>query len=264
MTTMAKSTPDLAKSTVLLYHERGSANPGKPTVLHSHPFWQMEFLLAGSAEIEAADARFLASAGSLILLPPGVIHRFTYLEASTSWLSIKFRASDTGDRLRVLDHDPATGTIVRALNDLLKEDGMPDESISIACAHLLDAIMALAHDATSPVSAQGPMALRIERLIERDPKEVWTVSRLARSLNLSPGHLSSRFQQETGKKIKAWLDEQRNAHAARLVRFSDLPLSQIAVQCGFADSSAFSRHFRRIQGVSARVWRCQNLNTDAS
>ena len=47
----------------------------------------------------------------------------------------------------------------------------------------------------------------------------------------------------------------RIAHAARMIAVSDLSISQIAIECGFCDSSHFSKCFRNVTGESPRAYR---------
>ena len=44
-------------------------------------------------------------------------------------------------------------------------------------------------------------------------------------------------------------------HESERLRQTDDPLSQIALDCGYADQTAFSRQFRRTVGVSPGVSR---------
>jgi transcriptional regulator GlxA family with amidase domain len=43
--------------------------------------------------------------------------------------------------------------------------------------------------------------------------------------------------------------------AVELMLSSDAPLSEIAINCGFADQAHFSRQFRRTMGDTPNTWR---------
>jgi AraC-like DNA-binding protein len=43
--------------------------------------------------------------------------------------------------------------------------------------------------------------------------------------------------------------------AVELMLSSDAPLSEIAINCGFADQAHFSRQFRRTTGYTPSTWR---------
>jgi AraC family transcriptional regulator len=51
-----------------------------------------------------------------------------------------------------------------------------------------------------------------------------------------------------------WLTERRVDTAKRLLKGGDLPLAQIALACGFANQSHFTRVFRSFVGCTPAAW----------
>nr|WP_272887020.1 helix-turn-helix transcriptional regulator [Phenylobacterium aquaticum] len=51
------------------------------------------------------------------------------------------------------------------------------------------------------------------------------------------------------------LDAARLEMAKRLMRHSDVPLTEIAMAIGFAEPAVFSRFFRRATGQTPSAWR---------
>jgi AraC family transcriptional regulator len=51
-----------------------------------------------------------------------------------------------------------------------------------------------------------------------------------------------------------WLLQRRVDKAKQLMRNAGVPLSEVAVSCGFADQSHFTRVFTRSVGVSPGQW----------
>jgi AraC family transcriptional regulator len=82
-----------------------------------------------------------------------------------------------------------------------------------------------------------------------------TLADLARSCELSPRHLTRAFRQSTGMAPHQWLQQRRIEKAKQLLVTSAAPLSAIALDCGFADQSHFTRTFSRVAGVSPGTWR---------
>lgn len=64
-----------------------------------------------------------------------------------------------------------------------------------------------------------------------------------------------RALQQEGTRWRALLDEARRERACALLRDTQLPVEQIALQLGYAEASNFSRCFRRWCGVSPKDWR---------
>ena len=63
-------------------------------------------------------------------------------------------------------------------------------------------------------------------------------------LHLSRSQLDRRMKQMVGMTISAYLQDRRMMYARELLLTSDLPIADVAVKCGFDDTSYFSRVFR--------------------
>ncbi|MEE1925373.1 AraC family transcriptional regulator [Pseudomonas sp. 148P] len=81
------------------------------------------------------------------------------------------------------------------------------------------------------------------------------VQALADACSLSRSHFSRAFKRSTGLAPQAWILRQRIWRARRLLRGSDLSLSQIALECGFCDQAHFCRSFNRLVGDTPLSWR---------
>ena len=82
-----------------------------------------------------------------------------------------------------------------------------------------------------------------------------TLNALARSCELSTRHFTRAFRQSTGMAPYQWLQHRRLEKAKQLLENSSASLSDIALDCGFADQSHFTRTFSRAVGVTPGAWR---------
>jgi AraC-like DNA-binding protein len=78
---------------------------------------------------------------------------------------------------------------------------------------------------------------------------------IARHVGMSDDYLTYCFRQELGMTPIAYLNRYRIAQAKRLLKESDGPITQIALDVGFSDSGYFSRVFRKEAGISPEVYR---------
>lgn len=78
---------------------------------------------------------------------------------------------------------------------------------------------------------------------------------LAGEAALSEYHFSRMFRQSTGLPPHQYVMEKRMAKAAELLRYQGIPLTDIAVCCGFNSLSHFSHRFRRWSGMSPSAYR---------
>ena len=73
---------------------------------------------------------------------------------------------------------------------------------------------------------------------------------LAEMAGLSIHHFARAFKQTVGMPPHCYVLQRRIEHAQKMLRNTDLPMSEIALSAGFSDQSHLARHFRRVTGVS--------------
>jgi len=86
-----------------------------------------------------------------------------------------------------------------------------------------------------------------------------TLSELARKFNLSAGHLSNLFHEESGESFSDYLNMIRLNKAKELLKTTDDKIYQIADQLGFNDAYYFSSWFKKMVGASPTTYR-DNIN----
>lgn len=77
---------------------------------------------------------------------------------------------------------------------------------------------------------------------------------------MSISHLKSTFRMATGMPVHQYVIRRRVERAAQLLRRGRLPISQVAVQVGFAHQSHLAMHMKRLLGESPhQISRCSSL-----
>jgi len=80
-----------------------------------------------------------------------------------------------------------------------------------------------------------------------------TLEQMAAVVHLSPYHFARQFKASTGLAPHQYLISRRIERAQHLLRADgELGLAEVALRVGFSDQSQFSRHFKRILGVTPR------------
>jgi AraC family transcriptional regulator len=78
-----------------------------------------------------------------------------------------------------------------------------------------------------------------------------TLEELAAVAHRSPYHFARQFRAATGLPPHQFVIARRVERARQLLQEDgDLPLAQVALRAGFSDQSQFSRHFKRLVGVT--------------
>lgn len=85
--------------------------------------------------------------------------------------------------------------------------------------------------------------------------EQGSVSFYARKIGVSENHLLRCVGRLSGRSPKEWIIDVRLLHAQKLLRVTDLSISDVAARSGFEDPSYFGRQFRRRFGMSPKAFR---------
>jgi len=98
-------------------------------------------------------------------------------------------------------------------------------------------------------------ARRAQELMNANLDGKLPLRQLAEQCGLSTRHFARAFRQSTGVPPHRWLLGRRVERAKDLMRDPALSLAEVALACGFADQSHFTRMFTTVVGVSPGVWR---------
>lgn len=95
---------------------------------------------------------------------------------------------------------------------------------------------------------------RAEELLAGDLENSVSLAELAQACDLSVSHFSRAFRATTGKSPFAWLTAVRLDAAKQMLRSGAVPIAEIALRCGFANQSHFTRIFTRHIGAPPKRW----------
>ncbi|MBD2871087.1 AraC family transcriptional regulator [Paenibacillus arenilitoris] len=81
------------------------------------------------------------------------------------------------------------------------------------------------------------------------------ITELAEQTGFSPVYLRRTFAARYGCSPKEYLDQLRNEHAVRRLRFTGDSITDIAKACGYSDLYQFSKAFKKRNGISPSEYR---------
>ncbi|NPU09685.1 helix-turn-helix transcriptional regulator [Bradyrhizobium sp. 83002] len=98
---------------------------------------------------------------------------------------------------------------------------------------------------------------RVQQFIEAHLDTVLSMEKVASQVNLSASHFSRAFKAAKGIAYKEYVFRARIARAKHLLLTTDVPISEVALACGFCDQAHLTRAFGRATGVPPKAWRRQ-------
>lgn len=94
------------------------------------------------------------------------------------------------------------------------------------------------------------LSKKIIKLVQEKIYEKITPSIIADTLHMDLSYLCREFKKSTGKTIALYIQEQKIVEAKRLIKTTELSLSQISLQLGFSSQNYFHHVFKKITGVT--------------
>ncbi|MET9259260.1 helix-turn-helix transcriptional regulator [Amycolatopsis sp. NPDC004079] len=96
---------------------------------------------------------------------------------------------------------------------------------------------------------------RVRDRIDREYARPLDVEALARSINVSAGHLSRQFRAAYGESPYSYLMTRRIERAMALLRRGDLSVTEVCFEVGFSSLGTFSTRFTELVGKPPSVYR---------
>jgi AraC family transcriptional regulator len=157
-------------------------------------------------------------------------------------------------------HDPVVGRLQDYILDALAAPGQSSQLLQDHVMLGLGAHFAQTYGGMAKsVLRQGGLAPwqegRAKEFIAANLSKSISLQDIADECGLSLAHFARSFKTSVGMTPHNWLQTRRIARAKDLLLTSTLDLADIALDCGFADQSHFTRIFSRLNGEGPGAWR---------
>jgi AraC family transcriptional regulator, transcriptional activator of pobA len=238
---------------------------------HRHDYHELIWIRSGSGRHLIDGEPFPIEEGSVTIIGRGQVHVFEegedlngailrlrdeLLPGDSKRLPAGWMLSGRCGRSVPVPRDRADQleALLRALDDELKRPTGP-ESPQLR-GHLISVVLlwlerwydASQEERPDPDEAQIKLLRRFVRVLERDYAAHHDAGHYADELRVPPATLSRALTQVTGRGTKELVLDRVMSEAARLLRFTDQTVQQVALRVGYDDplyfSRAFKRHFR--------------------
>jgi AraC-like DNA-binding protein len=136
-----------------------------------------------------------------------------------------------------------------------RSDLGPDEAGMLLAVRFVDRVSGKGRALAATQPRERRRAVEAALWLDANAHEVIDLDSAAKEAGLSPFHFLRLFAKVLGVTPHQYLIRCRLRHAARLLADEDAPVTQIALDVGFADLSNFVRSFHRVAGLSPRRFR---------
>lgn len=235
---------------------------------------QLILVLDGRGVSLAEGSRLEYRSPALIVVPAGTVHGFDFEPGTRGFVT-----SMTDDLPRELaEREPAIGALLAhpvtvelesnasdladSLELLMREidRGPPGHALAleglltVVLANALRLIDVRAADAAG-ADPHRALVARFRDLVEQAFRHAWPLADYARALNVSESRLRGACLRVTEQSPLQLVHARIVLEAKRQLRYTSLPVSEIAYALGFDDPAYFTRFFSRRTGVSPRAFR---------
>lgn len=242
---------------------------GMPHV-HYHEEHELYYMLKGSTTYYIGDKIFHIQQGNFAYIPKGILHKTDYEEnANNERILLNFNDQIFIGELQAIKEElnncrviyvekDALPYLEKLLENIEREYHSQKEFRSILLqlyvTELLVQLCRYKHDDKPALSGIDRTLYQISKYISTHFQEELSLKELSRVFAMSESHLSRKFKSHTGIGINEYITYVRVTNAEKLLRETNLPITQVAQQCGFNDSNYFSTVFKRIKGVQPHLF----------
>ena len=247
---------------------------------HRHETPELQYVLGGALtyEFRRGKPRTLTG-GCLFVVPADVEHRAVddagapstrigilfNLPTTARANQTPFRPAELADAFAAfsahartpLRWTPEGGRAARGIFHTLESSPSLAPSVCLRLRHLVNAILietVAAFDRPAALTG-GNVIKQVMDWIRGHCTEPIKISDLIRISGYSRTRLFALFAAEAGLSPNDFILRCRIERAKELLRAASVPLTQVALDCGFSSSTYFSTVFRRYVGCTPRQWR---------
>lgn len=231
-----------------------SMPPGLSAPLHLHERAYLTLMLRGGFDEQYGSKELSIRAGTMNFVPAGVPHRthshgarLVRMEFPNTFLA---GADELGAMFRMpqMIADPASVSVARRVVAEIRA-GEPGWRLVVQ-GLIMELLGRIARARAGSFTRAPPGWLRgVKERIDSDCAAPVSVAELAKIAGVHPVHLARRFRDAYGCSVGEYVRRRQLQAAEELLVSSQLDLREVALRCGFADQSHFSKVFRRSLGV---------------
>lgn len=224
---------------------------------HSHDTFNITLVLEQTFSTKLADRLLHSPAGTITITNPGEVHATvcdnkTGSSFFTLYLSPDVMKKIGGERIvffenKIIDDQSIFQAFYRLTQDLGTADHQHEKK-------LLDVLSRLVEEYANDGPDDNKRINLFREFLEEDNTERFSLENTARRFGLDKFKFLRLFKQYTGLTPNNYIILKRIEESKTLLQTDD-DLLGVAIQSGFYDATHFSKHFKKITGVTPMAYR---------
>ncbi len=233
------------------------------THFHSHSFYEMHFVLRGSAVYVFEDRKMVVEAGTVLFVSPDIAHRYDFCSEDLLKISVAFSFEHNYfSKLSfcVFDFDEAT---VENLNYIFTLGDSNNMFLStLVYGRVLETIVSAAQrkEIVFPEKCEKEPDARFivaSEFIQKNRHRIISCDEVAKECCISSKQLNRIFVRETENTLSDYITNARIRYAKKLLLESNHSIKEIGFLLGFETESGFLAFFKRRCNVPPGEFRKQ-------
>ena len=234
--------------------------------IHRDGYSRLYLIKDGQGQIRVDGQVIILKPGDLVLIPRG--HPFQLGEAEGMdhiWIHFDCKTKD-GLPLFDLITPPLSPRRADDRDELYITQisefwNRPDHGNYLNCLPLLNLLLVpYIRDSRSTVPVEdrlgeGHWLFNVLTYLNAHLEEDIPIAGLAKELGCHPTYLSNAFSKKFGLSPRSYVVKRRIEQSQQLLWHSDIPVKEVASQCGFGDIYYFYRCFKKLTGLTPGEYR---------
>lgn len=234
--------------------------------LHWHNIYEFDIILSGTGEVICNGQLFQLRPGLVCLLSPADFHEYCNCR-DVSLINLQFRENEISyevlssylqQKTRAVYTEEKALQALITLCDLL--GGTGGSHRGCYDKRLLECAMLLFLDQGTEKTQQPETVASIHKAIMYVDSHFWENPRMgdvAAMFYLNETYFCRLFKKTAGVSYKTYLRQRKLKACLSMLRYTQLPVAQIAGRCGYDTVSHFNREFKSEYGLAPTAYRKQ-------
>lgn len=266
------STYTQTKTTFYNYDKR--TTPGAMSSAHFHSTHELYYLEKGKTVHFVGDQIYLLNEGDMVFVPSGIFHKTDnkdtdLVERHLFCYDENFIDEDFMpyiEELKKNNYIKIPPKHMHRITDIARKmayeiEHTPTDYLQMQKLYLQQLLILISRlritDSKPRTNALHQIIQEVITYVSTNVNADLSLHTLSEKYSVSPSHLSKQFKNLTGMGLNEYINIARVAAAEKLLLSTDMPITEVAMKCGFNDSNYFARVFKKLKGVTPKKYSMQ-------